>query len=167
MVDVVREEDLPELADGQLAVEHAFASHPQTGEPLLTIAVRGEQMAAMDAEAQKGINEAIAFHAHMSMQRSLQPSHAVHVEPEYETRRVKTYDPARGDSKKPDGEDEAPFWGFDEKVRINVPSDCPDCTRGLVAEVKDKPFLRCTQAVLKPDVQPCHAGCIVACGLPR
>lgn len=195
VVDVVLDtpDELPELKDGQVAIEHAFTDHPETGEPFLSISARGEGLMALDAEAQDEINAAIAYHAHMAGLRATQPSHVVHVEPEYSIIRNQTFDPKRADKVEPDGEDvveahkvtrfdpstgvveildvaeaRTPYWGFDETTQSNRPIDCPDCTKGLVgdhASVGD--FLRCIQAVVKPDVRPCHAGCIVACGMPR
>ncbi len=118
---------------------------------------------------------------------------AVHLVPQYRVDRLKTFDPDRGDTKAPIGEDvveawtqrlldpetglidivehpeiRIPFWEFDDTVQINQPTDCPDCTRGLSA--KDDlgdfgPFLHCVQVDAENYCDPCHTGCLVACGI--
>lgn len=119
-------------------------------------------------------------------------AHAVHLIPQFRVDRVKTFDPARGDRKQPAGEDaveawtqktmdpatglieivehpeiRTPYWEFDDTVSVGRPTDCPDCTRGLSA--KDDlddfgPFLHCVQVDRENYADPCHTGCLVACG---
>lgn len=127
-------------------------------------------------------------------------SHVVHLVPQYRTDRLKTFDPQRGDTKKPAGEDVVPesqyhevdpvaltvkvvtvpevrtsYWEFDQTMRVGQPTECPDCTTGLASWTNadypdttgwkagaDLVFLACWHA--SRDVEPCHSGCLVACG---
>jgi len=102
-------------------------------------------------------------------------SHVVHLTPQYRVDRVKTFDPARGDTKKPAGEDvveaheyhevdpvaltvkvvqvpevRTPYWEFDDTVRVGRPGDCPDCTRGLLGITDDDlgAYLACSRLPL-------------------
>ena len=90
-------------------------------------------------------------------------SHVVHLTPQYRVDRTKTFDPQRGDTLEPAGEDvveaheyhevdpvaltvkvvtvpevRTPYWEFDDTVRIGRPEDCPDCTRGLLGITDDE-----------------------------
>lgn len=124
------------------------------------------------------------------------PAHFVHVEPEYRTNVVKTYEPELGDSDvhvdievipevrtvawnpqtKRDEivvvseELQLAHWEFSERVQTNAPTDCPDCARGLWSkdDLEDfGPFYVCFNVTDDDNADPCHTGCIVACGFPR
>lgn len=99
--------------------------------------------------------------------------HVVNVPPEFETIVVRTYDPERIEEARrstPDGHtdvdgdgDPDPYWEYPETSSINVPVDCPDCTRGLVSRGAD---LICITLPTQLELggQP---GDIVACGVTR
>ena len=125
-------------------------------------------------------------------------AHAVHLEPEYRTERHKTFDPARAGDFTPeaDGWDVVPeerrvaynpvtdrdefyvvpevrtpwSWTAEESMRIDQPTECPDCTRGLYARDDAPgfgPFLHCVRIDDVNWCPPCHTGCLVACGETR
>lgn len=99
--------------------------------------------------------------------------HVVNVPLESETVVIRTYDPERVDEDRrarPDGHtdvdgdgDPDPYWEFKETVRINVPTDCPDCTRGLVSRGVDQ---ICMTLPSQLDLGG-EAGDVVACGVTR
>jgi len=93
--------------------------------------------------------------------------HVVHVAaPKYRTERARTYDAARGDRKRPDGEDEdgIPYWGVNVRERVTLPpADCPDCGGGLRSRGNDLICLRLSRDL---ELRGCHDHpCIVACGV--
>jgi hypothetical protein len=101
--------------------------------------------------------------------------HAVHAPPTFKTERNKTYDPARAGGRPPDGRDgPGPYWMLQAVVRHNGLVRCPDCGRVLIAahdlevERAGFNFLVCWDLQrpyrLPASVQPCHEGCVVACG---
>lgn len=97
--------------------------------------------------------------------------HVVHVDPEYADETIRTYDPARAFGERPpdgftdvDGDgDPDPYWEYVETGRVNVPTDCPDCTRGLVSRGVDQICITLPTTLELGGA----TGDVIACGLNR
>lgn len=116
--------------------------------------------------------------------REAPPPRVVHVEPEYETLEVKTYDPklvtigSGHEAVVPppaavetlDGKDgpvEVPYWTLAETRQTNRSLACPDCGREIIAApdpARTFDYLICPSIPANLALPACHAGCVVACG---
>ncbi|MGH2466002.1 MAG: hypothetical protein ACRDGI_11125, partial [Candidatus Limnocylindrales bacterium] len=96
----------------------------------------------------------------ITLRRDSHP-HAVHVKPELESRPVIIAGP-HGNEQAVDPSGKPVV----ESVQTNRPLHCPDCRRELAAGHNSDhrvEYLRCPNA--PRDMKPCHAGCVVACGV--